>query len=91
MTKDVEKIVRRVISKIIEENTGMNTDDIELKGDLSLIGGGFLDSLSIVEVVQSLQKEFGVKVTASDVSMTNFNTIDLIVKFVKECIDRDKG
>jgi len=91
VTKDVEKIVRRVISKIIEENTGMNTDDIELKGDLSLIGGGFLDSLSIVEVVQSLQKEFGVKVTASDVSMTNFNTIDLIVKFVKECIDRDKG
>lgn len=55
--------------------------------DTSLLGEGIIDSLGVVELVEFLQKQFGVKVEQSDVRPDNFDSVAKMAAFVK----RKKG
>lgn len=52
----------------------------ELKDDLSLQDSIGVDSTEMVEVAIALEKEFGIKLSAKEI--TKFSTIDQIVKII---------
>ncbi len=80
MSDTFEQKVNKIIAAAVKETAGL---DIELAPDQSLINDGILDSLNIVKVVQVLQKEFDIKITAADITLDNFDTISAIIGFVK--------
>lgn len=80
MLDDIENKIKNIVSETLKEMRGL---DIKLTNEFSLIDSGALDSLSIVDVVQRLQREFDIEILVQDVTLDNFDTIDLITKFVK--------
>jgi acyl carrier protein len=80
MSDTLEQEVHKIIAATVKETTGLDT---ELAPDQSLINDGILDSLNVVKVVQVLQKEFDIEITAADITLDNFDTISAIIGFVK--------
>ena len=80
MLDEIENKIKNIVSETLKEMRGL---DIKLTNEFSLIDSGALDSLSIVDVVQRLQREFDIEILVQDVTLDNFDTIDLITKFVK--------
>mgnify|MGYP002623418377 CR=1 FL=1 len=58
--------------------------DIEVTDDLSLVESGLLDSLSIISVVQLLQKRFDISVGVADVTVEVFDTVNALAPFVAD-------
>jgi acyl carrier protein len=83
MANDVTARVEQIVSSTVRSMKGF---DIPLSADVSLIETGILDSLSIVTVVQQLQDAFGIDVQVADITLDNFDTLDLIARFVQERI-----
>jgi acyl carrier protein len=83
MANDVTAKVEQIVSRTVRSMKGF---DIPLSADVSLIETGILDSLSIVTVVQQLQDAFGIDVQVADITLDNFDTLDLIARFVQERI-----
>lgn len=67
------------IKIFLEKETG---NKIDLKVDL--IKTGAVDSFSMIRLISFLETEFGVKLNLEDISSENFNSIDLMVKFIKK-------
>ena len=76
-----EEKVKKIVSETLKTMRGL---DIELTNEISLIDSGMLDSLSIVDVVQGLQKDFDIEIMVEDITLENFDTIDLIIKFIEK-------
>ncbi len=74
---DKEKIKLILLNGFIEVD---NTD--ELKNDTPLISSGILDSISILQLVDSLEKEFEVEFEAHEIDRDKFDSIDLITEMV---------
>jgi len=49
-----------------------------------LLESGLVDSLGILELVNFITEEFAVAVTDEDLQPENFNTIESLVRFVRE-------
>ena len=47
-----------------------------------LFNDGYIDSLSLVEVVCLLEREYGVELKPDDITLDNFCSIEVMVKFV---------
>ena len=80
MSDAFEQKVNKIIAATVKETAGLDT---ELAPDQSLINDGILDSLNIIKVVQVLQKELDIEITAADITLDNFDTISAIIGFVK--------
>ena len=57
--------------------------------DTSLIGGGYIDSFSMVVVLIFLQKTFKVKIPDIDATPANFDTVNKMVELVTKIKDRE--
>ncbi len=74
-----EKIKSILLNGFIEVD---NPD--ELQNDTTLISSGVLDSISILQLVDTLEKEFEIAFEAHEIDRDKFDTIDLINKLVEE-------
>ncbi|WP_285729272.1 acyl carrier protein [Nocardiopsis sp. ATB16-24] len=54
----------------------------EIPGDYDLLINGVIDSLALLELVEWIQKEFGVSAMDTEISPTDLSTIDSISKFI---------
>lgn len=54
-----------------------------LEDDTPLVTSGMVDSAGVIEVVEFLEKQFRVSVSASDVSLANCNTLRSLSELVK--------
>ena len=52
--------------------------------DDPLFGGGFLDSLAMVEFVSYLEQEFGIALSDDDVVLENFESIRAVAAMVED-------
>ncbi len=50
--------------------------------DCELLGGGVLDSLSTIELITSLEVQFGISLSTEDFTHYNFNSIHAICQLV---------
>lgn len=64
--------------KLVEKVAGQSVAGLHIQ----LVEGGILDSVSIVSLVEELEKEFGCKIDNSEILPENFATIDAIAAFI---------
>ena len=83
MPLGIEQRVRAFIS----ENFPAAGDPESLGGGMSLIEGGFIDSLGVLSLVAFLEENFEITVSDDDMVPENLDTIDAILAF----IDRKRG
>lgn len=75
--EEIEKIVTEVAVDVL----GVDADVLSADTNLQETGA---DSLDAVEIIISLEREFGVKFPDHDIFNTDLNTIADITKFVED-------
>jgi acyl carrier protein len=66
-------VVTEIRSFVAEWFRDGNDQGLEL--DTPLVTSGIVDSAGVVEVVEFLEKRFGVRITDADLSLRNCNTL----------------
>ena len=73
-----EKVKSYISSEVLE---GMF--DSELTDSTPLVTGGIMDSISTMRLVSFLEQEFSIHLDGSDISVENFDTVDMISDLVE--------
>jgi acyl carrier protein len=58
--------------------------ECDFSEDVDFIKNGLLDSMEVVILVDELQEEFDVAIPGTEISMTNFSSLDAIANLVKK-------
>jgi acyl carrier protein len=75
----VEPLIREFIARnILLSDTGFPHSD-----DVSFLQEGIIDSLGVMELVEFVQKTFGVKVEQSEVTPEHFDSVTRLAAFVR--------
>lgn len=78
MSDDVRTKVRNHLQEAY-----FKKEALELKDDTPLLSSGIIDSISALQLVEYLEKEFGFEFEAHEVDQDNLNSLDTIVTFVR--------
>ena len=79
MSQEIEKPIKDFIaSRLLYSRDGFNYPD-----DASLLKEGIIDSLGVVELVEFLQSQFGIKVEQSEVRPDNFDSVANMSAYVR--------
>ena len=76
-----EEIEKKVIEAVADE---LGVDTSELSADTNLQNDMGADSLDAVEIIVSMEHEFGVKFPDDDIFKTDMETISDITNFVEK-------
>ena len=79
-TKAIEPQIRQFIAS----NLLYSTEGFAYADDASLLREGIIDSLGVVELVEFVQKSFGVKVDQQEVIPDNFDSVARLAAFVRK-------
>lgn len=74
----MEKIELKILEFVIE-NYHLDND---FGSESSLVSSGIIDSMGIVEIVNFVEKEFGVIIPDPDITVENFETVRIISNYV---------
>jgi acyl carrier protein len=75
--------IKLVIRKYLLENLLDQSSADELTDSTPLVTGGILDSISTLQLVSFLEKEFNIEFEPSDIDQEKLNTIPSIANFVQ--------
>jgi len=78
------EVVAVKVREIVQETIDSSGLGITVEDDMSLVEGGLLDSMSIVLLVQELQQEFDIDIDFSDITISNFDSVVALQKYVDE-------
>ncbi len=70
-----EQIIRLLSERVHVEAPSVDTD---------LMEAGLLDSLTLVELMTSLEEEFGITISFDEIELDNFRSVERIGEFVRE-------
>jgi acyl carrier protein len=80
---NTREIVRKTVVALAKEP--VTGDD-----SASLFDSGAIDSFGLLDLIQTLEQEFGVKVPDSDLNPRRFDNIDKITAYFEERGDKTK-
>ena len=83
MQTSQSEIITRV-RDFVQENFLYMHSNFKLADDDRLLEKGVIDSMSIVEMISFIEKEFGVHALEEEISDTNFGSLSGIARFVGE-------
>jgi acyl carrier protein len=83
MQTSQSEIIMRVRG-FVEENFLYMHSNFQLGDDDRLLEKGVIDSMSIVEVIAFIEREFGVNAMEQEISEANFGSLAGIGRFVSE-------
>jgi acyl carrier protein len=75
----LEKLEKFMLSEVAVE-LGRES----LKPDEDLLEQGIIDSLGIMKLIVFLEETFGIKVSDEDVVPENFQSLDIMIKFIEQ-------
>ncbi|MDR0787570.1 MAG: acyl carrier protein [Gemmatimonadota bacterium] len=78
----LEADVRARVRSFLEENFLYMRPDFVLSDDDRLLERGVVDSMGVVEILNFLEDEFGVKTADDEISEANLGTLNAIGAFV---------
>ena len=85
MKKNSEQELYIGVKKMLVSAVRLKISPESIKNDTQLFGTGLgLDSIDALEVVLSLEKEFGVRIPDATVGAKVLVSVDTIVNFIKE-------
>ena len=79
MTNDIQKTITQFVTEILLQR-GITAVP---SPDTSLIDSGMIDSLSVVTFVGRLEEAFDVTITMADMTLDNFDNIQLICELIR--------
>ena len=82
---DVEAAVHDYLRREVLVPQGRDAD--ELGPDVSLFRTGIVDSFGLLELINHLERTFGIAVRDEDVVPENFDTLKAIARFVRARCD----
>jgi acyl carrier protein len=71
------------IKDYIAKNLLFSEEGYTYADDVSFLQEGIIDSLGVMELVEFVQKEFGIKVEQTEVTPENFDSVTKLAAFVK--------
>lgn len=74
--------VRQELREYLRKNHLFTADTAGLRDDLSLITGGVIDSIGILEMIAFLESRFGIVVDEEDMVPDNLDSIVSIEAFI---------
>jgi acyl carrier protein len=84
MTNTAHIEVEPPIREFIAKNLLYSTEGFAYTDDASLIQEGIIDSLGVVELVEFVQSQFGIKVDQQEVVPANFDSVVKLAAFVRQ-------
>lgn len=69
------------LREILEDDLGCDLDGVEVSS--LLFSTGVVDSFTLVTLIMELEKETGTKVSAGDVTLENFDSIERILAYLE--------
>jgi acyl carrier protein len=81
MQSSHSEIITRV-RNFIKDNFLYMHSDFQLGDDDRLLEKGVMDSMSIVEMIEFVESEFGIRTTGDEIAETNFGSLNGIARFV---------
>ncbi len=72
------------VRSFVQENLVYMRNDCYLADDDRLFDKGIIDSMSIVEMISFVEREFGVNAMEEEISHANFGSLAGIARFVSE-------
>jgi D-alanine--poly(phosphoribitol) ligase subunit 2 len=63
----------------------------DIKNDESLFGAGIVDSLRLMELIAFIEKNFKISVNMSEVTISNFDTVNNISELVRKKVSKTKN
>lgn len=57
--------------------------EIDLKCE-TLVDSGYINSLSLINIISEIDIEFDIEITFSDLEVSNFNSVDAILALVEK-------
>lgn len=75
--------LKEQIRDFIDDNLNIYEDDLHFSDNDNIFALGFVDSLFALKLVTFIEKEYAIKVENEDLSLTNFNSVDNIVDFIR--------
>jgi acyl carrier protein len=83
MTNTQSKPIEPEIRDFIARNLLYSSDGFPYEDEASLLREGIIDSLGIVELVEFVQKQFGLKVDQQEVVPENFDSVARLASYVR--------
>ena len=74
------------IMRILSEKIHVEVPSVET----DLMESGLLDSLTLVELMASLEEKFGISISFDDIELDNFRSVDRIAEFVGNQINMNE-
>ena len=76
----MESTIRESVVRVIVEQLGVKTEEVTDEANISTDLGA--DSLDTVELVMSLEEEFGIDLPENDDTYANFKTVGDVINLV---------
>ena len=78
-------MIQKKILDFLRNDMGVDTDNISC--DQGIFTSNLLNSIEVIEMIVFLEKEFSIKIPSFDVSLEMLDTVNLITKYVENCIN----
>jgi acyl carrier protein len=88
---EIKEITRRIIIGIITSNNETDGQPVKVENDDSLVDGGYIDSIGVVQLIEECIQNFGILIHPAELSLENFDTIDRICLFIQSKLAEDQG
>lgn len=75
--------INEIIRNFIEDNLIIFDDEINVLDDDNIFKLGFVNSLFAVKLVSFIEGKFNIIVDSEDMEISNFNTVNNIVKYIE--------
>ena len=68
----------------VRENFLYMRSDWKLDGDDPMLGSGVIDSVGVIELVEFLQRTFGIEIADEEITETNLGSLNAVGRFVHQ-------
>lgn len=72
------------VKRFILDNFMYGYDESQLSDDTSFLKAGVLDSTGIMEMIELVEREFGIEVRDSEILPENFDSISSISRYIRK-------
>jgi acyl carrier protein len=76
---NIDKIISFIQNQLIDNQT-----QIQINPTTSLFNQNILDSLSLLSLISFIESTFNIKISPSEVTPNNFDTVDKINSFIEK-------
>jgi acyl carrier protein len=75
----------------VRENFLYMRSDWKLGADDPMLGSGVIDSVGVIELVEFLQRTFGIEIADQEITETNLGSLNAVGRFIHQKCHAGKG